>query len=459
MDSRISPILIPLLLASLCCFLIRSAEAQETWLHEPINYRTAAADNPISRLQTKLEKGSETLQIQGEFGYLESLLKTLNVPVDSQTLVFSKTSLQLRKISPATPRALYFNDELYIGYTVGGDVLEISVADPRLGTAFYTLSQTSSTPQFRRQSDECIACHSSSRTEGVPGHLMRSLKTAADGQPLFSAGSQNVNHTTPLQKRFGGWYVTGTHGSQRHQGNVFSTRDQPDDDSSDSGLNRESLQHLFRTDRYLSPHSDLVALMILGHQVLVHNRLTKAAFTTREALNYQQALNKALKNPPGTQLESTSRRIASAGEQLVEALLMAQEAQLTESVSGTAGFQHSYSNRGPRDSHDRSLFQLDLQRRLFRFPCSPLIYSPAFRSLPAEMKTWVVRRIRDVLKNSATDARERFTHLSAEDRENILEILSETHPDFRDATTGLPDTADSRNTDAANPDAGTDQRN
>ncbi len=400
---------------------------------EPVNYRTAAADNPITRLQEQLQQDRTELEFHAAYGFLPSLLQQLQIPIDSQTLVFSRTSLQLRRISPATPRAIYFNDDIYVGFTVGGDVLEISVADPGLGAVFYTLSQRQQEPIFQRTADECIACHSSSRTEGVPGHLMRSLQTANDGQPLFSAGSQNVNHTTPFAQRFGGWYVTGTHGTQRHQGNVFAVdRNTPNVDD-DSGLNRTELHDLFRTDRYLSPHSDLVALLVLGHQVLVHNRLTKASFTTREALNYQTALNEALDNPPGTLLDSTTRRIASAGEQLVEALLLAQEAPLTEPVHGTSGFEQTYSARGPHDDQGRSLFQLDLQQRLFRYPCSPLIYSTAFRQLPDEIRLWTIQRISQILAGSADDPRQRYTHLSPADRQAIAEILTATHPDFRTA--------------------------
>lgn len=400
---------------------------------EPVSYRTATADNPVSRLQQQLQQGEIELVHHPNHGFLPSLLEQLQIPVDSQTLVFSKTSLQLRRISPATPRAIYFNDDVYVGFTVGGDVIEISVADPRLGAVFYTLSQQQQTPVFKRTADECIACHSSSRTEGVPGHLMRSLQTATDGQPLFSAGSQNVNHTTPLSQRFGGWYVTGTHGGQRHQGNVFAVDRNTPITNDDSGLNRTELADLFRTDRYLTPHSDLIALMVLGHQVLVHNRLTKASFTTREALSYQQALNEALDNPPGTQLDSTTRRIASAGEQLVEALLLSQEALLTEPVRGTSGFEQTYSAQGPHDDHGRSLFQLDLQQRLFRYPCSPLIYSATFRQLPEEMRLWTVQRISQILAGNADDPRRRYSHLSPADRQAIAEILAATHPDFQAA--------------------------
>ena len=44
-------------------------------------------------------------------------------------------------VSGRTPRALYFNDDVFVGYCQDGEVLEISVADPQLGAVFYTLGQ------------------------------------------------------------------------------------------------------------------------------------------------------------------------------------------------------------------------------------------------------------------------------------------------------------------------------
>jgi len=401
--------------------------AQDDFEGPPIEYSKALPANRISQLQQRLGRGEVVLKHDGSMGYLRSVLQELEIPISSQSLVFSRTSLQLRRISPETPRALYFNDSIYLGFCLGGDVLEISVADPVLGAVFYTLDQQKSSgiPQFERQTDNCLVCHSSSRTEGVPGHLIRSLMVEPSGQPVLSAGSRNVNHTTPLEERWGGWYVTGLHGSQKHLGNLIISRDAvPDPIENAQGMNETSLEDRFRVDRYLTAHSDIVALMVLEHQVFVHNRITRATFTTREALHYEAALNEALKNPPGTRLESTSRRIQNAGDRLVEALLFSGEAKIVEPISGTSGFSKEFSGSGPRDSQGRSLRDLDLTSRMFRFPCSYLIYSDSFRTLPQEMQSYVWKRIREVL--AGNDMSGKFVHLSPEDRQAITEILQDT---------------------------------
>jgi len=403
---------------------------QDDFESAPILYSQTQPANRISQLQKALQDGTVSLQHQPGTGYLESLLSALQIPVKSQCLVFSKTSLQLRRISPATPRAIYFSDDLYVGFCVAGDVLEISAVDPRLGTVFYTLNQqppASGVPTFQRQTDNCLVCHSSSRTEGIPGHLVRSLLVDPSGQPLLAAGSRNVNHTTPLAERWGGWYVTGLHGAQRHLGNLVVDREAAIETvDNSSGFNQTDLSGRFHAESYLSGHSDIVALMVLEHQVLVHNRIARAAFTAREALHYEKALNEALQNAPGTRLESTTRRIQSAADKLVEALLFCGEAPLSAPLSGTSGFAEQFQTAGPRDAQGRSLRDLDLQTRMFRYPCSYLIHSQAFRELPEEMRVAVSLRLKGVL--SGEDQSAKFAHLSADDRRAIREILQETEP-------------------------------
>ncbi|MEZ6132929.1 MAG: hypothetical protein R3C59_30025 [Planctomycetaceae bacterium] len=404
--------------------LCSNGRAEDEFDRAPIEYRTSTPENCISRLQNALDAGERRLTYTGEHGYLVSLLAALNVPKESQMLVYSKTSLQLRRIAPRTPRAVYFNDSVYVGFCQSGDVLEISAVDPQLGTVFYTLDQDpEEPPKFRRAIDNCLICHSSSRTEGVPGHLVRSLFVDEGGQPMYSAGSRVVDHTTPLKDRWGGWYVTGTHGTESHLGNlVITTKDVPEPLNNSQGQNVVKLDDRFNVSRYLSPHSDIVALMILEHQTLVHNRITKANFATRQALHYEATMNKALGYDEGTPLESTARRIQSAGDDLVEALLMVGEAPITSPISGTSGFAEKFSATGPFDSNGRSLRQLDFKTRMFQFPCSYLVYSEAFDGLPSRMKDYVWERIETIL--ASEDTSEKYAHLSAAIRWAISEIPS-----------------------------------
>ncbi|MBL8819045.1 MAG: hypothetical protein JNL58_23655 [Planctomyces sp.] len=407
-------------------------QAVDEFEKEPILYSASSPENRVSALKTRIETGDLTLARTPEHGYLPALLEALDVPVESQTLVFSKTSLQMRRISPRTPRAIYFNDDVYVGFCQSGDVLEISAVDPKLGTVFYTLDQHSpEKPVIQRQTESCLVCHSSSRMEGVPGHIIRSLYVDAGGQPLLSAGSRTVDHTTPVKDRWGGWYVTGTHGAQKHLGNlVIRGRDVEEPVDNSEGQNVTDLKFRINPNRYLSAHSDIVALMVLEHQALVHNRLTKASFETRQALAYDEMMRKTLDRPEGTLLESTVRRIQSVSERLVEALLFVNEAKLTEPLKGTSGYAEQFATQGPKDDQRRSLRDLDMSTRMLKYPCSYLIYSEAFEQLPTASKNCVLQKLWDVL--SGTDLSEKYSHLSQDDRRAIREILLQTKSDLPD---------------------------
>ena len=402
----------------------------------PIRYSQSQPENRVSRLIERVTAGEVQLKYDQRQGYLRSLLAELDVPVSSQMLVFSKTSLQRQRIAPRTPRALYFTDDVYVGCCQQGDVLEISAADPQLGTVFYTLDQHDATrPRFLRQTDNCLICHGSSQTKDVPGHLVRSVFSDAGGLPILSAGTYRIDHTSPLEKRWGGWYVTGTHGEQKHLGNlIIREQSVPDEVDNSTGMNLVSLAGRCDTSAYLTPHSDIVALMVLEHQADAHNYITRANFLTRQAMHYQQALNRELHEPADHIWDSTKSRIKNAGEPLVEYLLFSGEAKLTAPIRGVSGFTEEFARRGPRDSKGRSLRDFDLTTRLFKYPCSYLIYSPSFAALPKEVKDYVLHRMQEVL--SGADQSGKFTHLSAADRRAISEILGETLPDWQGVAAG-----------------------
>ena len=369
-----------------------------------------------------------------EHGWLPSVLEQLNVPQSSQLLVFSKTSLQLRRIMPRRPRALYFNAETYIGWVQRGDVVEVSAVDSEQGAIFYTLKQQiTESPRFVRDRGQCLICHASSRTKGVPGHLVRSVYPSRDGQPHFGLGTITTDHSTPFEKRFGGWYVTGTHGEMRHLGNAIANDNRKDPIDPEPGANLSSLGRLFRTSPYLQSTSDLVSLMVLEHQSQMHNLITRASFETRRAKYHDKVMNTALIRPEDYISESTGRRIASAAEKLVEYLLFKDEFRLTSPVAGVSGYAEEFSSIGPCDSKGRSLRDFDLQTRMFRYPCSFLIYSDAFDALPQPMRGAVYSRLAKVLDPSieAVAEPDEFAHLSHADRTAIRQILAETKPAFR----------------------------
>ncbi|HEY5313589.1 MAG TPA: hypothetical protein VIK18_13770 [Pirellulales bacterium] len=407
----------------------QAAIAEDDFEQPPINYRQTAADNRVSRLLRSIDSGGVRLEHRDRFGYLPALLRALEISESSQVLVFSKTSLQRDRISPRMPRALYFNDDTYVGFCQNSELMEISVVDPRLGTVFYSLDQPPARrPELVRQSDNCLICHGSSQTHGIPGLLVRSVFPDAAGFPLLAKGSYRIDHTSPIKHRWGGWYVTGQHGSQTHLGNrIFTERDSPDEEST-AGSNLTDLGSRFDADAYLTGHSDIVALMVLEHQTEGHNLITRANFLTRMALYHEAALNRELGEAPTHRWDSTTSRIRDAGDPLVKYLLFCDEAELTAPISGSSKFAAEFVKRGPQDSRGRSLRDFDLQRRMFKYPCSYLIGSPSFAALPATAKDYVLRRIWDVLRGQ--DQSPEFAHLTPQLRHDILEILLATQPDL-----------------------------
>lgn len=404
------------------------ARAQSSFEDPPIDYYTAPVTDVVSRLQQQIDSGDVQLEYDAERGYLAAVLRALDISPTSQTLVFSKTSFQRERISPARPRALYFNDHAYIGWVQGGPVMEVSTADPRQGAIFYTLAQRpAEKPQFVRDRGDCISCHASARTRDVPGHVVRSVYPAPDGQPHFGAGTFTTTDSSPFSERWGGWYVTGTHGQQRHMGNVFAADEQhPERLDRERGANVTDLAGLLDTAPYLTGHSDIVALMVLEHQTDVHNAIARAGFDTRRALRDGQIMNQMLGESPEHISDSTRRRIDTAAQRLLESLLLLDEAELSDRVQGTSRFAEHFASLGARDSQGRSLRDLDLQRRLFRYPCSYLVDSQPFQALPEPLKHSLYQRLWDVLTGDDTSGK--LARLSPTDRQAILEILRQTHP-------------------------------
>jgi hypothetical protein len=247
----------------------------------------------------------------------------------------------------------------------------------------------------------------------------------ATGLPVLSFGSHRIDHTSPLAKRWGGWYVSGTHGKQRHLGNLTVAESKPAAEIDNrAGQNVTELADRVHLDAYPTKHSDLVALMVFEHQVEAHNLLTQANYQARMALYQEAALNRELGEPATHRWASTTARIKSAGEALVKYLLFAGEAKLTEPIRGTTSFADEFQRQGLRDAQGRSLRDLDLRTRLFKHPCSYLVDSPSFAALPAEMREYVYRRVAEVL--TGKDHSAEFAHLGDSDRKAIVEILVAT---------------------------------
>jgi len=403
-----------------------SASRQDQLQDSPaIGYRQAVSQDAVARLQRRINSGEVKLEYSEKNGYLESVLKALNVPASSQGLVFSKTSFQLHRIMPSSPRAIYFNDELYVGWVRGGDVLELAAVDPKLGGVFYILDQEKTTrPRFQRN-DECLQCHASNSTRNVPGFIVRSVYPDARGYPIAPLGGFVTTHSSPIKERWGGWYVSGTHGGERHLGNIrFEEKGTEYNPAQLGTQNLTGLEPRFNTQNYLTPHSDIVALMVLEHQTQAHNLIAKLSYETRLALHNQQVMNEALQQSNDEMSDSTRRRIRHAAEDLVRYLLFAGEAMWQAPISGPGSFAKEFAAQGPRDKQGRSLRDLDLRRKLFRYPCSYLIYSEAFDELPQPALDELYRQLWLALTGETKD--KELVAIPAADRQAVLEILRQT---------------------------------
>jgi hypothetical protein len=387
-----------------------------------IEYATRPANDPILILNNEIEAGKVRLKFEGNQGYLRSVLETLKIPIESQMAVFSKTSVQARLINPQNPRTLFFNDSVVVGWVRGG-FIEVATESPQQGVIFYSLPQKrQEKPQFTRK-NECLQCHDSNDALGVPGMLVRSEFTGPNAMTLRNLGSYNSDHRSPLEERWGGWYVTGRSGSIRHMGNATVTDpNHPESMVTPETLNLDSLKGKFDTDAYLSPYSDIVALMVFEHQMHIMNLFTRLGWQTRYALSQPRA---------GKQrgLDLDQKYLRDTTNDLVDYMLFVDEAPLANHIQGASGFAEKFSGEGPHDSKGRSLRQLDLERRLMRYPCSYMIYSEAFDALPAEARDALYQRMWQIL--SGKDNRTKYARLSVMDRQAVIQILRET-------TKGLP---------------------
>jgi hypothetical protein len=376
--------------------------------HAAIDYRSAPLTNPVAGLQQRLERGGVALAFDARrgVGYLPAVLRELGVPIESQLLVYSKTSFQQRLIAPERPRALYFNDAVAVGAVQEG-VIEIAVQDATQGAVFYTLETTDDVPRLQRQG-ACLGCHYSLATLGVPGFFARSIPTAADGRTLPWLGNATVSHATPIAERWGGWYVTGDVGANEHLGNALLQDNKATELPPLEFAVAEDMGPRFSAG-YLTPYSDAVAHLVFDHQLVMMNVLTRVGWDFRVALAEDRDL----------------ATLARTIDEAVEYLLFAGEVKL-EPVRGTSGFAELFSKLGPHDDRGRSLRQLQLDGRLMRYPLSYLIYSSAFDGLPAEARDALYRRLWDVL--SSAEPGPRYSHLSAADRAAIVEILIATKP-------------------------------
>ncbi len=406
--------------------------ALDEYESEPIRYSDTAPNDAAQKLERLMATGKVKIDRKDAWSILLGLMKQFQIPQESQVMVFSKTSKQNDRISPQTPRVVYFGDDAYIGYSLGGSI-EVSTIDPKLGPIFYLLdpNTASSEPLHFERDQSCLSCHGGPFTPEIPGVIVRSVFPGPEGHPIMSQGSTVVDTTTPFSDRWGGWYVTGRHGSVLHRGNVtvIEKSDQTCEMNFKAGANITRLNQFFDTTPYPRKTSDIVALMVLEHQTSVQNELTKANQTTLRAMNMQTSLQRELGEKIDQEPVGTARRIIDhCAEHVLEALLFKDEAALPEGgIEGDPAFQSAFTRRAPQTADGRSLKDFQLLNRLFKYRCSFMIYSLTFQHLAAPLKKTVLQRLTAVL--TGADASDTFNYLPAKERTHILSILSTTLPD------------------------------
>lgn len=375
-------------------FVAAAAQSQSAYpgmldTHPAIDYRGGQLDDAVTRLQRRIAAGEASLAFDPRQGYLRSILAQLEIPVDSQLLLFSKTGIQNAHTTPENPRALYFNDHVVVGYIPGAPVLEIASHDPRQGVIFQILAQEPSAAKFARP-DRCLSCHVSANSVEVPGILVRSNFTGIDGRAMPQLGNFIVDHRSPLEQRWGGWYVTGSHGAARHMGNAFVTdASKPAAAIGAATLNRDQLDPRVDATAYPAATSDIVALMVFDHQGRAINLLTRLGWETRIAA-------------AGGAPDFSKGELRAVLDETVEYLVFRDEAVLEAPIRGVSSFSSTFAANGPKDRRGRSLKELDLQSRLFKHRCSYMIHSAAFDALPAPAKAAVFARLRAAITDEAT---------------------------------------------------------
>jgi hypothetical protein len=382
-----------------------------------IDYADSPTSDVVAELKRKVDEGSVKLPFEGRSGYLRPVMEALHLPAESQTVVFSKTSLQSHYISPSNPRAIFFSDDVSVAFIPDAPLLEIAVLDPHQGVVFYAISQRpASLPEIVR-SDSCLSCHEGHETMDIPGMLVRSVATGTGGETLTDFGNFISDQQSPFEERWGGWFVTGKTGSAHHMGNLMLSPDKP---SRPSALPNAlpSLDGKFNLEGYPSHFSDVASVLVLNHQMKMINLLVRVGWETRVAIDQMGKSSQDKANG--------ERLIDADAADLVDYMLFVNEAPMTGKFESTSGFQAQFSAAGPKDSKGRSLRQLDLERRLMRYPCSYMIYSPAFDGLPDASKNAVYAKLWAVL--SGKDKGRKYSNLTPDIRAAIVGILLETKP-------------------------------
>ncbi len=382
----------------------------------PHRYSDRTPKDPFTRLRNRLEAPNSPLDRTSELAFVRSLLRVLEIPESSQLLVFSTTSLQLGLISPSNPRALYFNDDTYVGWVPGGRI-EIASIDPELGAIFYIFDIPDDASPIRAdRSGRCMNCHAGDEVGFVPGLTIKSVLPGPGGGSLDSFRQIPAGHGVPFETRFGGWHVTGAQGFTNHWGNLTGRLQE-------GALIRipNAPGERFRLDRYPVPTSDLVAHCVHEHQIGYFNRAIVAGYRVRTYLHSD-----------GPALTAAHlREIQADADELTRYLLFSDEVLFPgQSIRGdtSSSYRRDFMRGADRDQNGASLKELDLSTRLFRHRCSYLVHSAQFQALPPALRDRVLDRIRAAIRETNPDTT--LARIDADERHFLRTQLAKTVPGF-----------------------------
>jgi hypothetical protein len=404
----------------------------------PVNYSASTPADAVAAWQHRIAAREFVFRAGGsDTEVLAALLDELRVPVASQVVVFSKTSLQRSRIRPEQPRVIYFSDTAYVGWVPGG-LVELTTIDPQLGPVFYTFDLPAlrhGPPKIARD-PECLSCHGGTFVRDVPGVFARSVFAGRNGDPLLRFGTLVVDDQTPFRDRWGGWYVTGYRGATPHRGNAFAAEAGDQLVFSPATGRPEELSAFFDTGAYLAPTSDVVALLVFEHQTAMQNALTRAAFATRKMIAYQRGLQKHFKEPETDEpvYDSVKSVFNGSVQDVLDRMLFRREAALPEGVVGSEAFRRAFAAQAQRTPDGLSLRDFDLQSRIFAHRCSYLVYSEMVTALPEPLRARLFSRLKTVLESR--DPQDRYAYLPAAEKQRIYEILLATHPEAKRRWTG-----------------------
>jgi hypothetical protein len=402
----------PVLLAVLTTDSLPAQPAYDAIYDPPHNYNEHRPRDTFTRRLDDLNSGKIPLDRSSEKAFLLSLLEALDIPVSSQTLVFSTTSLQLSLISAANPRAIYFNEDVYVGYIPGGK-LEIVALDPTLGAIFYLMDvPLNGKAMTIERTGRCMNCHAGDETGHVPGLLIKSVIPGPNGGSLDAYRLAKSGHGIPFEERLGGWYVTGDHGFTNHLGNLTGKLS-----AGEMTFFPNPPGERFRVERYPVATSDILPHLLHEHQAGFVNRAVESTYRAR-TIEY---ISEGKLNAEQT------RELNEQARALTRYLLFADEVALPPSgVVGDADYRKAFLFNRRATAEGRSLKDFDLRTRLFKYRCSYMIYSPVFEGLHPLVKQRVNARMKAALNGTETE----FAYLPVPERQAIHEILRATLPEF-----------------------------